>query len=252
MDLEAADVSDERGVSGAQVVAMGKVAWDKNQVNRSISVKLRNTYDEIEIFRAAWAHLGGSRTLRMENGDAFVVPESSVPELVAANLGADRHWCAGFVELVKEKKDFLNCLFRNKGFVAMKKTIQDHTDQTVIDAFHDAWHQTMGALGERAKRDNLEFDRLAEVERERMRNAILRAKTSEALANWFLRFCADATSGGSLLTIRDHRATLQAFLFDERNAGRLQNLLLFSLVSYSSEHVTERKSALASTRNSNN
>jgi len=93
----------------------------------------------------------------------------------------------------------------------------------------------MGAMKERAGRDNSDFFRLAEVERERMRNAILRAKTADALAGWFLRFCADSTKGASLESVKNNADKLRKFLFNPRNTERLQNLLLFALVSYNAE-----------------
>jgi hypothetical protein len=68
-----------------------------------------------------------------------------------------------------------------------------------------------------------------------MRNAILRAKTSDALAGWFLRFCADATRGGSLGALREDGMRLRKFIFNPRNFDRFQNLCLFALVSYASE-----------------
>lgn len=93
----------------------------------------------------------------------------------------------------------------------------------------------MGAMGERARRDGLNFERLVEVERERIRNAILRAKTADALAGWFLRFCADATKGGSLGSLRNEALRIREFIFNPRNFDRFQNLCLFALVSYASE-----------------
>ncbi len=65
-----------------------------------------------------------------------------------------------------------------------------------------------------------------------MRNAILRAKTADDLAGWFLRFCADATKGGSLAAMREERERIRKFIFNPRNVDRFQNLCLFALVSY--------------------
>ena len=117
----------------------------------------------------------------------------------------------------------------------MKEAIKDADDQAIIRAFHEAWKRTMAALGDRARRDGLDFGRLVEVERERTRNAILRAKTAEALASWFLRFCADATKGAALAAIRDDAGRIQKFIFNQRNFDRFQNLCLFALVSYASD-----------------
>ena len=57
----------------------------------------------------------------------------------------------------------------------MNEAIKDADDQAIIRAFHEAWRLTMRGLYERARRDGSDVFRLIEVERERMRNAILRA-----------------------------------------------------------------------------
>jgi CRISPR-associated protein Cas8a1/Csx13 len=239
IDLQAEDITSESSVAGCLAVAMGKVAWDKNQLNRSLIVKLRGDYPEMDVFRAAETYLSSPRIVKSKKGEGYAIPTSPVPELVAANLAAERPWYAHFVELVKEKKDF-NSMIRNMqgGLKAMKEAIKDADDQAIIRAFHEAWYFTMGALGERARRDGLNFWRLVEVERERMRNAILRAKTADALASWFLRFCADATKRGALDALREDGMRIRKFIFNPRNFDRFQNLCLFALVSYAGGEVT--------------
>jgi CRISPR-associated protein Cas8a1/Csx13 len=245
IDLHADDITSERSVAGCLAVAMGKVSWDPNQINRSLIIKLKGDYPEMAVFRAANQHLAKTRIVRSKKGEGYAIPASPVPELIAANLAAERHWCANFKSLVSDKKDFESLVsdkkdferfkFLQGGLKAMKEAIKDAEDQAIIRTFHEAWRLTMGALGDRARRDNLDFGRLLEVERERMRNAILRAKTADALASWFLRFCADATKGGSLSAIKDNQAQIQKFIFNQRNFDRFQNLCLFALVSYASE-----------------
>ena len=120
----------------------------------------------------------------------------------------------------------------------MQEAIKDVDDQAIIHAFHEAWTRTMAALGDRADRGGSDFDRLVEVERERIRNAVLRTETAEMLASWFLRFCADATNGAALGAMRDNAGSLQKFIFNPRNFDRFKNLCLFALVSYTSEELT--------------
>jgi CRISPR-associated protein Cas8a1/Csx13 len=235
LDLWAEDIGEQPGIIGCQAVAMGKVAWDKNQMNRSVSIKLGMVYPELDVFRQATTYLGQSKIIKSAKGEGFAIPCSPVPELLAANLAAGRHWAAHFRELVKEKKDFERMSWAKRGLIHMKDAITDQNDQSIIRAFHEAWNRKMGELGERARRDGLDFGRLVEVERERIRNAILRTKTADALAGWFLRFCADATKGASLGAIRDDAARLRTFIFNPRNTDRFQNLLLFALVSYSGD-----------------
>jgi CRISPR-associated protein Cas8a1/Csx13 len=236
IDLQAEEITSEKCVRGCLAIAMGKVAWDANQINRSIIAKLKDNYDELGVFRAAYTYLGGSKPIKSKKGESFIIPVSPVPELVAANLASERHWCSYFKDLVKEKKDFERMLYSQRGLNMMKEKIKDIDDQTIIRAFHEAWRLTMRSLYERATRDGLDPNRLLEVERERTRNAILRAKTSEALSGWFLRFCADATKGGSLNSLRDEALRTREFIFNPRNFERFQNLCLFALVSYASEN----------------
>jgi CRISPR-associated protein Cas8a1/Csx13 len=235
IDLQAEDVASERSVQGCIAIAMGKVAWDANQINRSVIVKLKGDYQELDVFRAANTFLGHSKIIKSKKGDGYAIPTSAIPELVAANLAAEHHWCAHFKTLVSDKKDFERMRFAQGGLKAMKEAIKDGDDQAIIRAFQEAWKLTMGALGERARRDGLDFGRLLEVERERMRNAILRTKTADALASWFLRFCADATKGGSLGAMRADGNRIREFIFNPRNFDRFQNLCLFALVSYASD-----------------
>ena len=114
----------------------------------------------------------------------------------------------------------------------MREAIKDADDKAVIRAFQEAWKYKMGALNERARKEGLDPWRLIEVERERTRNDILRTKTVDMAGGWFLRFCADATKGGSLPAMREERDRIRKFIFNQRNIERFQNLCLFALVSY--------------------
>lgn len=229
---EAADCID-----GCIAVAMGKVAWDKNQVNRSIIARVRDDYDEIGIFKAAQV-LGKAKVLKTKDGDEFIVPSSPIPELVAANLAAERHWAFGFKTLVSERKDFKRMNFSRGGLQKMKEAIKDEEDKIIIDVFHDAWRRIRGAMRSRANRDGLDYLRLLEVRKEKTRNEILREKTVSGLTMWFLRFCAEATEGGSLPALkRADGEIVRRFIFNPRNFERFHNLCLFALVSYPSKEI---------------
>lgn len=235
IDLYADDIRSERSVTGCVAIAMGKVAWGADQLNRSVIVKLKDDYSEMAVFRAANTYLGKSKVIKTKKGEGYAIPGSPVPELIAANLAAARHWCAHFKSLISDKKDFERMLYSKGGLAAMKEAIKDADDQAIIRTFHDAWRLRMRALYDRADREGLVEGRLIEVERERMRNAIMRAKTADTLAGWFLRFCADATKGGALGPLRDEAQRIRQFIFNPRNFDRFQNLCLFALVSYAGE-----------------
>ena len=244
IDLQAGDVTLEGGVSGCIVVAMGKVSWDKQQTNRSGIAKLKNHYAEMNVFRAADEYLGNSKVMKTNKGESFVIPESPIPELIAANLAAERHWCAHFKELVEKKRDFENMSYYSQGGLKrMKEAVKDQTDQTLIHAFQEAWRLKMRTLYERARREGTDGDRLIEVERERTRNAILRTKTADALAGWLLQFCADATREYQSAALAKDLTQLREFIFNPRNFERFQNLCLFALVSYSRDETTKQQTA---------
>lgn len=252
LDYKMSDFSEVANcIDGCIAIAMGKVAWDKNQVNRSIIARVRGDYSEIKVFEAARS-LGIARPIKMENGDTFVVPSSAIPELVAANLAAERHWCFGFKTLVSEKKDFERMNFLRGGLQKMKKAIENPEDRLIIQAFHEAWNNTMGELGERARKGEFIFDIKVENEREKMRNAILRAKTPDILAGWFLRFCADASKKASVRTFQQNGEEIRKFIFNQRNFDRFQNLCLFALVSYAGDENKQRKNAGDKTQDNTN
>jgi CRISPR-associated protein Cas8a1/Csx13 len=232
LDLTIQRNVSHKSVSRCLAIAMGKVAWDKNQVNRSSSIEIRDDYPEMAVFEAANQYLGRTRLVKGRNDEAFAVPTSHIPELVAANLASDRHWCSDFKSLVAEKKDFQRMFFSLKGLIKMKHALQDADDLALIQVFHEAWKRKMKAMYVRAERDGLDGDHLVEVERERMRNDILRTKTMDSLGGWFLRFCADATRGATLPGLRDQSSRVRQFIFNARNFDRIQNLCLFALVSY--------------------
>lgn len=248
IDLQAGDVTLEGGVKGCLAVAMGKVAWDNQQINRSIIVKVRSRYPEMDVFRVANEFLGKSKIIKTGKGENYAIPGSPVPELVAANLATERHWCANFKTLVEKKKDFQN-IYMHGGLKKMKEAIKDATDQTLIRAFQEAWRLKMRALYERARQEGTDGDRSVEVERERMRNAILRAKTADLLAAWFLQFCADATREYQSAALAKDLAQLRGFIFNPRYFERFQNLCLFALVSYARDDAATKSLTTAGGQN---
>jgi len=177
------------------------------------------------------------------------VPSSPIPELVAANLAADRHWCFGFKTLVSEKKDYERMFYSIGGLRKMKDEIKDLDDRAVIEAFHEAWKFTMRNLYDRAESRNSNESTDLDSRRERIRNEVLRAKTADALSSWFLRFCADATKGGSLPAMRKNGERIRKFIFNPRNFERFQNLCLFALVSYAGKETATENQLLTQGEN---
>jgi CRISPR-associated protein Cas8a1/Csx13 len=244
LDLRAGETAKALGVASFLVVAMGKVPWDRYQQNRSGIARVQTDYPEMGVFEAAAAHLSKSKVFQSKKGEPFVVPDCPVPELVAANLAAGEHWCAHFRDLVAKKREFLDMSHRREGLHAMQNAIsQDkrgREDRLVIQCFQEAWRLKMGAFWEQSGGNKRIFQWRTDRERERIRNDILRCKTSDGLANWLLRFAADASRAtesrpaSPLMTFKERGEELREIIFNPRNTDRLQNLLLFALLSYAS------------------
>lgn len=234
IDLATEDVTSHPAVRGCLAIAMGKVAWDKNQINRSAIVATGAAYGEMPLFREACE---GSRAkiIPTQSGDSYAIPASPLPELIAGNLASGRHWSARLRELVSTKKDFRNLGYLHGGLVKMNAAIRSEIDHLIIDAFHDGWKRSMASIYDEAREAGADAQRKIEVMRERVRNDILRAKTQNQLAGWFLDFCARATGGASLRSIRDKRDQIYGVLFQPGHFEHLQNLFLFALLSYAGQ-----------------
>ncbi|HUC93259.1 MAG TPA: type I-MYXAN CRISPR-associated Cas8a1/Cmx1 [Paenibacillus sp.] len=224
---------DFMGVRGFQTVAMGKVAWDGNQNNRSSMRAIRLHYDEIDIYRAAaGSRLNEKRKIPLKTGDTFVKPATRFPALIAANLAADRHWCDGLKEWIGEQSEFRQLKYMREGLVRMKNAIRNEQDKAIVEAFHEGLRRMYGQKGDRARKEGTSFARLTEVELERIRNTILRMKTMESLFGWFVQFCSTGSGGKGIAAFGKHRELLLSFFNEPRNHARLQNLCLFAMLSY--------------------
>jgi len=247
IDLKAFDVARERGVKGCLAITMTKVAWDKKQFNRSMIARLRETYPELSIFLAANQYLGERRTSKNRKDQTQVWLSSYVPALVAANLAGEpkRHWCANFRTLVHNNEDFTRMCIRKvrEGLQMVNKEVKDADDRLIIDIFHKAWNLSMGVMGERANREGFSANDLFSDRRERMRNEILRAKSTEQLAGWFLRFCTSAARRSPIPSLKHENERVRRFIFDRHNFDRFQNLCLFALLTYDEEDFKKKGNA---------
>jgi CRISPR-associated protein Cas8a1/Csx13 len=236
LDTQEKVTSEGRSVAGCIAIAMGKVAWDRQQINRSSMIKICQDYPEIEVFKVAKRHRN-NKLIKVKSGENIAEVISPVPELVAANLTAQRHWCARFRNLIETKPEFKSMLFDMRGGMRdMSKAVKNEEDKAIIEVFQEAWNRTMGQMSGRANREGASSERSFETRAERIRNEILRAKNTDQMASWFLRFCANATKGKPMGALSDEatRRKVYNLIFAQRNFDRLQNLCLFALVSYAS------------------
>jgi CRISPR-associated protein Cas8a1/Csx13 len=226
-----------RSVAGCMAIGMGKVAWDKQQINRSSMIRVSQDYPEIEVFKVA-RNYRNNKLIKIKTGETIAEVITPVPELIAANLAGQRHWCARFKNLIETRSEFKAMLFDMRGGLRdMSRAVKDEEDKAIIEVFQEAWNRTMGQMGGRAGRQGSSLERSFDTRAERIRNEILRAKNADQMASWFLRFCANATKGKPISAFGDEaiRRKVYNLIFDQRNFDRFQNLCLFALVSYASD-----------------
>ncbi len=87
----------------------------------------------------------------------------------------------------------------------------------------------MGKLGERARRENTNFNALVNKESERLRTSLMRSKNADTLRETVVDFWA--RSGTNEHLQGDGLAKLLPF-FDEKSWRRTRDLTLLALISY--------------------
>jgi hypothetical protein len=104
----------------------------------------------------------------------------------------------------------------------------DADDQALVAKFQGAWQRTIEAFTARA--GDAGAEELVAAERARTRAAIERAKTPDALVQWFLRFLADASPGER--TLSGDTGRLRRVILVPERFEHFRSVLLFALISY--------------------
>lgn len=175
----------------------------------------------------------GAAAAEEEGGGFWVVPQT--PGFVAENLVAGRPWWWGFADWLARNEKIRDNIKYERGGIAMAMKSPDvmpeSPEKVLVLACQEAWRRRQGALGERAKREGLNFGDLVERERERLRVLFLRCKNAATLREAVTDFWSRA--GGPLESLRGRWPDILPFLQERWREGR--DLALLALASYASD-----------------
>lgn len=222
------------------VVEFERAAWSQQQSTRSKISRVDApdqqrslVYDRIR--RALPVRWPKSE----ENGEPWpAVPQ--VPELAATNLLAGRPWWQGFGEFAgaraadayRDEKGGLQKIVKDVD------VMPDGPERKFVFACQEAWRRQLGKLGERAKREGLDFSKLCDGEYEKWRIRFAQSKTVDNFRAAIADFWARA-GGGPIL--RSSWAEVLPFLGEGRwREGR--DLALLSLASYAKSEAGDDES----------
>lgn len=216
-----------------RVVAFGTVPWAPQQKTRiDVFPVQAGSRAEIVPFRAA-DELFRAQLVRSPQGEPWWrVPQT--PELVARNVALGKPWWLGFSDFLNTlESDARRWLFRRENgglhsMVLSEEVFPDGPERAFVLACHEAWRKRLGALGERARDQHLDFFDLSRKEFERLRIAFSRCKSAPLFRQTITDFWAQS---GSLGPLHEQWPAVLPFLDDRRwRAGR--DLALLALASY--------------------
>lgn len=216
-----------------RVMAFGVVPWSTQQKTRTQVFGVRvGSRTGRAAFRLA-DHVFRAELRRSEKGELWwSTPQC--PELIAANAAADRPWWEGFSGFLGGmSKDDRAWLFRlERGglgeMVASEDAFPDGPERAFVRACHEAWRRRQGQIGERSRRDGLNFDQLSKREFDRLRIAFGRCKNAAMFRQTVTDFWA---RGGAQPALQTAWEWVLPFL-DERRWQAGRDLALLALASY--------------------
>ncbi len=219
-----------------RVVTFGTVQWNPNQKSRT---RILNPHNELlgrhrgrHTYRLA-ARCFRNRVLpttdKKTGKEGFWISPSVARGIVADNVAAGAPWYDGFADYMARESFKTSLLYERKGLSEMVERAQfdQEAERLLVQACHEAWRRRMGALAERARRENIDFGRLVNRERERFRVSLSRCKNAATLRETLTDFWARA---GSIPELQTHWQDMLSLLGDQWRKAR--DLAMLALASY--------------------
>ena len=110
----------------------------------------------------------------------------------------------------------------------LEKSEMGDQERNYVLACQEAWRRRMGQLGERAKKENADFNTLANREQERLRSAISKCRNATSLRQVMIDFW----SRGSMNRVLENNWLEVAKMFNNVDWRKGRDLALLALVSY--------------------
>jgi CRISPR-associated protein Cas8a1/Csx13 len=228
---------------GCEAVAFGTVPWSRQQRTRIDRFAVEGVaspgliaYEAARLRFKSRPMAGASNAVGSPGPGWWVVSE--LPNLVAANAIAGRPWWIGFTDLWQEIRSAVPAgqrkwvFFEERGGLAEMtqdpRLLPEGPQAQLVRACHEAWRRRLGALGNRARSQGLDFGRLAEAERERVRVSLARCKSAAMLRQTLTDFWSRA--GGPLPDLQEGWVTVLPLL--DRSWKEARDLALLALASY--------------------
>lgn len=234
-ELDAAGLLPLLGSASCRVISFGVVPWSKQLKTRVELFDVRARPGRLHAYRLC-QNCMALQLKRPEGAEPFWdVPQ--VPDLVAANVVADRPWWFGFAGFIADRARGRHVFeWERKGLAVMvDETIGSHDnakspEHVFVMACHEAWHRRLGQLGDKARRQGSSFRKL--VEREFTKRRVELARARNPTTTWAALTDFWSQSGSSLRALR-HDWPMVLELLDDRHWQRARDLALLALASYS-------------------
>lgn len=224
--------------SRCRVISFGVVPWAQQQKTRiELLEVMPGREQDLSTFLLCEKALK-PRIVKPDDGDAFLDVASS-PELIARNLTEGRPWYVGFAGFLTDKKKRNHILRYERGGLhemVKKAHFDDESCRRFVEVCHEAWRRRMGQLGERARRESVDFRSLTSKEYERQRVAFSRCKNGATLRQAVTDFWART---GPHKRLVGWQGLLP--LLDEARWQEARDLALLALASYQPASNEEQK-----------
>lgn len=241
------EFAQESGTSFiCRVVTFGIVGWNEKQKSRTSSYTivsgeikgLENYNRAMAIFPNRWQRSAEETNRKGEvtKPESYFITTYSAREFIADNIAYGNVWyhdLAGYMD-TKEAREALTTYEKKEMAQMVKEAVFDTDKDTgserlFVQVCHESWRRRMGKLGERARRENTNFNNLVKKESERLRTSLMRSKNADTLRETVVDFWA--RSGTNEHLQGDGLTKLLPF-FDEKNWRRARDLTLLALISY--------------------
>lgn len=233
---------------GLEVLRIGRVAWNRQQVVRSHFCRVHLRQEELDEFEAVLRHLPNRYQTRKDGENSFV----SVPTprgRIATNVVHGHYWYRSLFDIPKEAREEVKNLskrneseqrawfrligYERKALTAIAEELPMDAEQQLDRLFREAIHEAMARRfrqeAEHAKRGTRSVQDRWKDFLESSRRLFSRSNTRSTLRTGLTGFFADA--GGSH-TLREHAQAIWTFIDSPATWRRARDLALFSLVTY--------------------
>jgi CRISPR-associated protein Cas8a1/Csx13 len=232
-----------------RVMAFGIVSWNEKQKSRTAAYTVTprelpnlDNYDRAcRIFKNRWQLVPAKKDRKgnvKEPEHSFVRPYTA-REIIADNVANRRYWYARFADYMTRADTRVALQFERKELYQMTQQADyDHPNERVfIQACHEAWRRRLGQLGERSRREHIQFGRLASGDFEKLRVSLARCKNASTLRAALTDFWSRA---GSLPALQEGWAAVLPLL-EEDQWQKARDLSLLALASYQPSNEQERE-----------